>query len=256
MGKNAEIKILIATHKKYWMPSDEIYLPIHVGKQNKKSIGYIGDETGENISHKNQDYCELTALYWGWKNLKADYIGLAHYRRHFSIKQTVLGKENKKRAVLTKEELRNILKSTDIILPEKRNYYIETNSTHYKHAHQAKWLDETEKIIQESYPQYQEAFQCVSDRSWAHMFNMMIMKKEQIDSYCSWLFAILAELEKRVACSKQPAEPRLYGYISELLLDVWIEANQLSYKEINFLFIEPQNWLKKGGLFLYRKFFK
>ena len=78
-----KIKIIVATHKKYDMPKDSCYLPIHVGKEEKKDIGYIGDNTGENISKKNPYYCELTGMYWAWKNLNSDYVGLVHYRRHF-----------------------------------------------------------------------------------------------------------------------------------------------------------------------------
>ena len=77
--------IMSVTHKKYWMPEDELYMPVQVGFN--EPLGFARDNTGENISEKNKNYCELTALYWGWKNLKADYIGLDHYRRHFSIKR-------------------------------------------------------------------------------------------------------------------------------------------------------------------------
>ena len=88
------IKIIVATHKKYWMPSDGIYLPVHVGAEGKfddkgepLDLGYTKDNTGDNISDKNKQFCELTGLYWAWKNLgEADYIGLAHYRRHFTVK--------------------------------------------------------------------------------------------------------------------------------------------------------------------------
>ena len=65
------IKIMVAAHKPYWMPSDDAYLPIHVGKEGKQDIGFIGDNTGDNISAKNPHYCELTALYWACKNLLA-----------------------------------------------------------------------------------------------------------------------------------------------------------------------------------------
>ncbi|WP_282002563.1 DUF4422 domain-containing protein, partial [Veillonella denticariosi] len=68
---------------------------------------------------------------------------------------------------------------------------------------------------------------------------------------------ILAELEKRVDISGYDAyESRIYGFVSEILLDVWLEANRIEYKEQNVSFMEPQNWVKKGGLFLKRKFFK
>ena len=81
------IKIMVAAHKPYWMPQDDVYMPIHVGCEGKESIGFTGDNTGDNISTKNPHYCELTALYWAWKNLQADYTGLVHYRRYFTNKR-------------------------------------------------------------------------------------------------------------------------------------------------------------------------
>ena len=81
-----DIKILVVTHKDYWMPNNEIYLPILVGN-NKVKNNYLRDNTGDNISKKNKNYCELTALYWAWKNLDNKYIGLCHYRRYFSKKE-------------------------------------------------------------------------------------------------------------------------------------------------------------------------
>ena len=65
-----DIKILIATHKKYWMPNNPCYLPLHVGRKGKQDLGYTGDDTGDNISSKNANFCELTGIYWAWKNLK------------------------------------------------------------------------------------------------------------------------------------------------------------------------------------------
>lgn len=249
-----EIKILVATHKPYWMPVDNIYLPVHVGKEGKENIGFIGDNTGDNISTKNANYCELTGLYWAWKNLSADYIGLCHYRRYFTRSNPV-NCEKKKQAILSCNEWEKILEKYPIIVPDKRKYYIETNRSHYNHSHYAKDLDITEKIIQEKYPQYIVAFTKVMNRTWAHMFNMFVMRKDYFNEYCTWLFDVLQELESRTDITKYDAvEARIYGYISELLLDVWLETKQYEYYEQNVAFLEPQNWLKKSGLFLKRKF--
>ena len=248
-----DIKFLVATHKKYWMPKDEVYLPIHVGKEGKHDLGYIGDNTGDNISIKNPNYCELTAIYWAWKNLKADYIGLVHYRRYFT-KHNFRNYEKKKQDILLKSDFKNILKDVDIIVPDKRKYYIETNRSHYNHAHYKKDLDETENIIKELYPEYSIAFNKVMNRTWAHMFNMFVMRKDYFDEYCEWLFTILFELEKRIDISNYTTmEARVFGFISELLLDVWLETKQIRYKEVNVSFMEKQNWIKKGTLFLKRK---
>lgn len=250
-----DIKIIVASHKKYWMPADDIYLPLHVGKEGKADIGFIGDNTGDNISNKNANYCELTGLYWAWKNLPAEYIGLCHYRRYFT-RSNPCSCSKKKQVILTKAEWEELLNKHPIIVPDKRKYYIETNRSHYNHSHYAKDLDMTEKIIQEKYPQYSEAFTKVMERTWAHMFNMFVMRRDYFDEYNNWLFDVLQKLEKRTDITDYDAvEARIYGYISELLLDVWLETNQLEYYEQNVVFLEPQNWLKKGGTFLKRKFF-
>ncbi len=129
MTKNTPtVKIIVATHKKYEMPQDAMYLPLHVGAEGKTDqngnpldLGYQKDNTGENISNKNAAYCELTGLYWAWKNLDTDYTGLAHYRRHF-------GKKTKApfEGVLTYNELRPMLEKYKIFVPKKRKYYIPT----------------------------------------------------------------------------------------------------------------------------------
>ena len=79
-----KVKILIATHKKYKMPEDSMYLPVHVGATgkydehgNKLELGYQKDNSGENISELNSSFCELTGLYWAWKNLDCEIVGLA-----------------------------------------------------------------------------------------------------------------------------------------------------------------------------------
>ncbi len=250
-----DIKIVIAIHKPYWVPEDPAYLPLHVGKAGKKDIGFSGDDTGDHISGRNPTFCELTGLYWAWKNLQAEYVGLVHYRRYFTRKE-VRNTDKKKAQILGKEEWEKILSAHPVVVADKRRYYIETNRSHYNHAHPAIGLDETERIIQEKYPEYSAAFTTVMDRTWAHMFNMFVMRRDLFDAYCQWLFSVLFELEKRLDISAFDAyNSRVFGFVSERLLDVWLEKNGILYKEQNVSFLEKQNWLKKGGLFLKRKFF-
>jgi len=251
---NKEVTIIIATHKKYEMPKDKMYLPLHVGAEGKEKIGYKTDNTGDNISEKNPNFCELTGLYWAWKNLNSKYVGLAHYRRHFSSRK--INKKERINSVLTNKEAKEFIKENDIILPKKRNYYIETLYSHYEHTMYIEPLDIAGKIIEEKYPNYLEEFNKLKTRRSAHMFNMFIMKKEKLDEYCTWLFDILFELEKRVDNSKYDNfHARFYGRVSELLLDVWLNTNEYKYKEIPLLNIEKVNWIKKGTSFLRAKFF-
>ena len=254
-----KISILVATHKKYKMPESKYYLPIHVGRQNSEDLGYIGDNTGDNISSRNPYYCELTGLYWSWKNLDSEYIGLVHYRRNFTLKSVFKKIFSKDRISLTlsDKEVEELVSNNDIILPKKRNYYIETLYSHYKHTMHIETLDETRNIIEEYYPEYLQIFDKHINGTKAHIFNMFIIKKEYLEQYCEWLFDILKKLELRIDEKKYDSfHARFYGRVSERLLDVWIQKNNLKYKEISVLNIEKTNWLKKGTSFLKAKFLK
>lgn len=251
-----DIKILVAAHKKYWMPNDDVYLPIHVGREGKTDLGYIGDNTGDNISAKNANYCELTGLYWAWKNLKNDYIGLCHYRRYFARENIHTDNiEKKKTAILHRKDYEKLLQEYDVILPVKRNYYVETVRSQYEHAHNKRDIDETKRIVLELYPEYSEAFEKVMGRTKLYILNMFVMKKQQFDEYCSWLFSILFELEKRIDISSYNMyEARVFGFIAERLFNVWLEKQQLNVKEIPVINLEKVNWVKKIYKFLKRKF--
>ena len=259
------IKILIATHRQYQMPSDDIYLPVRVNNAaSEDDFGYQGDDAGDNISHKNANFCELTAVYWGWKNLKCDYIGLSHYRRYFSESgnwlKNILMKEpsddEKYTLILTKKQAEKLCEQYDVILPQRRNYFIETVWDHYRHTHDIAHLVRTRAIIGEMCRDYLPAFDKVMHRTWCHMFNMFIMKKSVADAYCEWLFPLLYRLEERIDTKGLSSfDARLYGRVSELLLDVWIESNHLDYKEIGFVQMGKENWPKKIYSFLMAKYF-
>lgn len=249
-----KIKLLIAAHKQCELPKDSIYLPIQVGKALHPDVvleGFQPDNEGENISDKNANFCELTALYWGWKNVDADYIGLVHYRRFLGINND----SNKLAAVLNYEQAQTLCTKYDVILPKKRRYFIETIVSHYKHTHDISHLEKTKTIIEKYSPEFLPAFDKVMNRTWAHMFNMFIMKKNLMDSYCTWMFPILFELEKQVDLKDMSAfDARLFGRVSEFLLDVWIEKNELPYKEVKMIQIGKENWPIKIYSFLCAKF--
>ena len=261
-NKALDIKIIIAAHKKYRMPQDDIYIPLHVGAEGKESIGYQGDNTGENISKLNPYFCELTGMYWMWKNLKADYLGLAHYRRHFCLrkKKAENGEESKWKSVLNSKEAQILCKLYDVIVPEKRHYVIETLESHYAHTHYIEHLEKTREIISERYPQYLDSYDKILKKKSGYMFNMFVMRADFVDEYCSFLFDVLHELDKRVDTSNYSAfQARYPGRVGEILLNVWldkeVEAQGLKVKEIQHIHMEPINWWNKGTAFLKAKFF-
>ena len=238
------IKILVATHKKYKMPVDtSVYLPIHVGCEGKDDLGYQGDNTGENISQLNPYYCELTGLYWAWKNLDCDYLGLVHYRRYFT-KKSQSYKENLKidEVILNQEEIELLLRKGDIIVPKKRKYYIETLYSHYAHTLDASHLDLARKVIEKQHPEYLDSFDEVMKQRSGYMFNMFIMKKELADQYFSWLFPILDVMYDQIDVSQMTTfEARLFGRVSELLFNVWLHRNSYSKVEVPFMYFERIN---------------
>ena len=251
-----EIKVIVATHKAYRMPQDDIYVPVHAGRnsavvQDDIRASFTGDDSGDNISGKNKNYCELTALYWAWKNLDCDYLGLAHYRRHFKMRKNT----DKWRSILDKTMAEKLLLEYNVILPVKRNYFIETTYNQYVHAHNRQDLDKTLEILTEDYPQYVPAWDKVMKSTSGHRFNMFIMKKEILDGYLTWLFDILFKLEDRLDISAySDNDKRVFGFVSERLLDVWLLTNNISYTELPVVNMESQNWPKKIFNFLKRKF--
>lgn len=254
---NLDIKVLVVSHKKYRMPKDSIYIPIQVGSTEENFTGFLRDNIGDNIASANPRLCELTAIYWAWKNLKTDYIGLTHYRRHFTKKNFIqrIGKD-KFDIVLSENELKEELKNDVIIVPNKRKYYIETMESHFIHLPYTFEKDYKilRKVISEQTPEYLDAYDKVMNRTWAHMFNMFIMKWKWFDEYCSWLFPIIFECDKRVdVTGYNYAEAREVAYFGEFLLDVWMEKNVIPYNEVSVMFMEKQNWIKKIGIFLLRK---
>ncbi len=260
------VKIIVAAHKNYQMPSDNMYLPLHVGAEGKfdydgspLDFGFIKDNTGDNISELNPCFCELTGLYWAWKNLHADFIGLVHYRRYFSLSK----KNATLDGVLTYDQLKPYLNQAKIIVPQKRRYYIETLYSHYAHTHYAQHLDETRRILQEMHPVYFDFYDRVLTQRSGYMFNMMIMRQDWLDHYCNWIFPIISELKKRVnADNLSDFQSRFGGRVSEIIFNVWL-AYQLECKnlqksdvvELPWIGLEKTNLWKKGTAFIKAKLF-
>lgn len=251
-----KVKLIVATHKKFQMPADsELYLPIHVGREGKEDLGYIGDNTGDNISTLNPYYCELTGLYWAWKNLDCDYLGLVHYRRYFTkVSQTYRDDVNIDDVILSQDDVEKLLEDVDVIVPKKRKYYIETLYSHYDHTLDGSHLDETRKIISKLSPEYLVSYDKVMEQRSGYMFNMFIMSKELVNDYLSWLFPILNGLFEVVDMTNYSSfESRLYGRVSELLFNVWLQQKGIIPKEVPFMYMENVNLFEKGKSFLLAK---
>lgn len=249
MANDPNIKIVVASHKPYWMPSDPMYVPVQVGAVGRETIpGFQRDDEGDNISEKNPHYCELTALYWAWKNLDADYIGLVHYRRHFA--------GSGERGVLARDEALRLVSNAPVVLPNKRHYIVETVGSHYAHTFTDAHLDAVRDSLQKLSPAMLGAFEAHLNVRSAHIWNMCIMRQDILDSWCSWLFPMLEDIEHRIDFEGMtPFEARATGRLSERLLDPWLNERRITCSETKVSPMEKTDWLMKGRSFLMAKFF-
>lgn len=238
-----DFEMFVITHKKITKKLIKEYIPIQVGKDNTKlDLQYINDNTGDNIAQKNPYYCELTAIYWLYKNYDLPkYVGICHYRRFFL--HSIFLK------LIDKKYVNKIMKKYDVILP----YRYDTKSSvedNFIDAGSGKKKDlvNLRNIIKKDYSKYLNEYDKVMSSKKMSYCNMVVMKKEDFMKYCSWLFEILSKVEAitdMTGYSKQ--EKRLYGFLSEFLLNVWINQNRLKIKNTPI-------YVQKDNLTLINKF--
>ena len=250
-----ELSIFIITHKNYDFPNSSTYQPLFVGDRGEeKSQRFLNDHTGTNIAEKNSSFCELTGLYWLWKNhifTQYKYIGLVHYRRYFKGK----GEYLKNKSIASENELLFLLKKYHCIVPKKRHYLIENVYSHYKNAHFIQDLDCVRLIISKKHPSYLPSFDKVMNSRSLYLYNMFVMRSNLINNYCEWLFDILFEVEEMIDInSYDNYQKRVFGFLSERLFNVWLLHNELKVKQVDVINLEGENLLKKGINLLRRKF--
>lgn len=216
----SDVRIYVMAHKAFDEPRNPIYVPMQVGAALHDSLGYLADNTGDNISSKNPHYSELTGLYWMWKNgPKCDITGLCHYRRFF-LKN---GKD-----LLDVSDFEQILQYYDVITTEE-GFYPGGESIYagYGYKHYTKDLDLTREAIEKHYPDYLQVYDEVMQGNGMYFANMMVTTQERMNAYAQWLFTILFEVEKHLDMTGyDDYNRRVYGFISERLLKVWICKNQ------------------------------
>lgn len=229
------IKILVAYHKKSLVISNDVYVPIHVGKFNSKLNlpTCIGDDVGDNISNQNAIYCEMTAAYWGWKNIKADYIGLCHYRRFLYLEEKkcklntlksifytvirnsriakfflrdaifneiIIDDENifQKKCHSSSEEIKKILVNEDIDVITPFPVILPSGNVYsYFSILGIQNINRLVEIINDSYPSYSKFMhQCLYGNK-LYYANMHVMKYDIYCDYSEFIFSFLEEYKIR-----------------------------------------------------------
>ena len=246
--KQPRIKILVACHKADPnIRQDDIYMPIQVGKalHPELVLGFQCDNTGDNISEKNGSYCELTALYWAWKNLKdVDYIGLCHYRRYFDYSNSDIRANVPLTQWQPKNEKSHLLKliSPSTILASRRNIYPYSVALDYARSHHSDDLKVLYAIIQQQFSTYKNAFDdAILNSNASCPYNMFIASWETFNEYCSFLFPLLEEVERQTSTRDyNDYQKRLIGFLAERLMNVYLSKKTKEGFKIKTL---PVMWI-------------
>ena len=221
----------------------EGYKIIHAGRALKEDIGYIGDNTGDNISHLNVYLNEITALYWMWKNTNHTVLGLAHYRRFLTESDDAKFSYDK---ILTKDAALKLLERYDIIV-SMVGYEMMTQQELIKNDCGIELATFAEDVIKKHLlkvqPDYLQTFEDVMGSLSVYKCHLLIARRNIFDAYCKWLFSfyldVTDEILRTVNLDELPFSPRrLIAFLAERMLTVWLRKNRLRIKELKFMFIE------------------
>lgn len=226
------IRMLMCTHKlSTFLPP--LFEAIQCGAALNSAISdTIPDNTGDNISAWNREYCELTAHYFAWKNIQADYYGFCHYRRFFCAQDSTTSAylargvlSEKERTVLLRDEeyWRSFIQECDIIAPKSEDMGI-TVGEHYctSRYHYAEDLELFMELIRSKAPQLCDVAEEYLAQRRQYFCNMFVMKAELFREYCDLLFGILAEFDKRKTLHGDFQSDRTDGYLGELFTGIYI----------------------------------
>lgn len=242
--------IAVATHKKidYELPNG--YNPVQINSSlNERWEGYYHDSDGENIAEKNYCYCELTAMYWLWKNVNSDIKGLCHYRRLFSNNFDVTMSEmdyfegeKVKSHILSEEQIQYILKDyAAIVVRPYRPYPLKEKDDLAIWCYESD-LNVLKKIIYNDYPDYISSYEKIMQSTNISHYNMLVADSNIFNDYSEWLFKILEKVEKNTNIESYDVQhKRIYGYLAEMLLNVYIDKRSLKVKYVKV--IEPAEFV-------------
>jgi len=227
-----EVEIFIATHKSADFPDDKGYIPLHVGKgRSTVDLGIRGDNTGDNISHLNPFFCELTGLYWLWKNSSAPITGLVHYRRFIAAAKKEFHFLNQN--IASSDDFAELRSDCDLIvfnpmsLVDPVTKMPWSNEQHYCHFLGGLDLPLARDAVEDMDKSYIPHWDFIMRINKCSVCNVMIGKRRWISEYCEWLFPILFKLERQIPyLDYNPFEQRVFGFLAEKLLNVWISRNR------------------------------
>lgn len=242
------LKILVCYYKDVIIrPKNQSYFLIQCGADSTgMELDMTRDNTGVNISARNDYWSEITGLFWAWKNLeRTDYVGLCSYRRFFNFDHHSNNPINilpiQRHADIDNiiiPDLNLLFKNYDVVLPKRYTYAYNTYTV-CKMNYRINDFNILENLISEISPEYLDAYKYVfynTNKQIGH--NMFIMKWDDFQEYCSWVFSILLAAEKSIDPKNYPIKQiRVFGYMHEILLDVFVQKKKMKiyYSQLAWL---------------------
>ncbi len=206
-----------------WLPTWVV--PIQVGAElTDRDICSVKDNTGENISERNRNYSECTALFWMWKNApKADYIGLCHYRRHFDVGE---------------HGIEQMAASGLDVLVTVPAFVNETIGTFFSTLTPKADLEVMLEVFEKVYPEYQATAKGFLTSRFYPPCNLFVMRYGLFQEYAKFVFSVTFEIERFFNDLGFCRGDRYMGYMVECLLGIFLMKNKerlkIGYTDMKF----------------------
>jgi Domain of unknown function (DUF4422) len=241
------MKVFSAFHNLRPFACADYIVPLQTGvKPNTVRLSAVGDNSGDNIAAKNLYYRELTGLYWIWKNVDAEVVGFCHYRRFFSPLMTPL---NKPIIQVSKEEAQKILLAdsagtilqgdlafADAIVAMRYVFNVSLEQQFFHH-HGTEFWNLSLESLQNVYPEEGNAARTYFRQTNSfYGYNMVITKKQTLDTYCDWMFPVLEDVEKNLRRQGEGKFPQLFGHMGERLFCWWLYSRGVPVVERPVIF--------------------
>lgn len=246
-----------------------LMVPVRCGAvyDERKDVDMLGDDTGDNISERRMSFCEMTVQYWAWKNVKADYYGLFHYRRFFvfsrrqfcedpygNVMDTYIDEDSERIYGLDEDTTRRMIEKYDMLVtkPKDVSKFPERYSSIWDHWNRAKDLHEEDlktmyRVLQRMHPEMISTAKAYLDGTMGYFCSIYVMRADIFNDFCSWLYPILFELEQEIDVRTYSEEgKRTVGHLAERLLGIYIEYQKKERPELQIcelqtvIFTEPQ----------------
>lgn len=244
-GSYNKINLFVSMQEQHDIPKYDEYKSISSGVYPNVYTNYM-DNTGENLNDYNKYYAEYSKFYWIWKNLKPEgIIGFCQYRRYFWLNDpdfTYLEKTFENIDEIKEKtnpiNLNNLLLDSDIIMTAPFCFPFETLEEQYCTASCQRaddWILMRDTLLK-LYPEYKEDFKEFANSHWIYAVNMFITKSNIFNDYMEWIFNIFFHMAEKITLPTDPYQYRVYAYLAERLINLYIIHKELNVKRVPLLF--------------------